>query len=116
MITYLKLQPNDYIFFVELIYLFEDVFEMENFKIPQEEHLRKPKISDNPVLDCRHLGWYYGYFHVFLLLPDFLAPLDFMGVGAGASYVVPVFLGIDSGASEGLLVTLTPLEAELGWL
>ncbi len=41
MITYLKLQPNDYIFFVELIYLFEDVFEMENFKIPQEEHLRK---------------------------------------------------------------------------
>jgi ribosomal protein S18 acetylase RimI-like enzyme len=41
MIAYQKLETKDYNFFVELIYLFEDVFEMKNFTIPKEEHLKK---------------------------------------------------------------------------
>ena len=45
-----------------------------------------------------------------------MVPVAFIGAGAGASYVVPVLRGVESGASLGRLVTVTPLELELGWL
>lgn len=35
-----KLTSEDLDYFVELILVFEDVFEMQNFQLPQKEHLR----------------------------------------------------------------------------
>lgn len=40
-ISIIKLQDNDFDRFLEVIRLFEDVFEMENFSIPGSSHLKQ---------------------------------------------------------------------------
>jgi len=47
MINYKKLTKDDYNYFSDLIGLFEDVFEMHNFKMPEEKYLRKLLSKEN---------------------------------------------------------------------
>lgn len=47
MIHYKKLTKGDDEYFIDLILLFEDVFEMQNFKIPTREYLRKLLSKEN---------------------------------------------------------------------
>ena len=47
MIHYKKLTKGDDEYFIDLIGLFEDVFEMQNFKIPEQEYLRKLLSKEN---------------------------------------------------------------------
>ncbi|MBP9886534.1 MAG: GNAT family N-acetyltransferase [Leptospiraceae bacterium] len=47
MIHYKKLTKGDDEYFIDLIGLFEDVFEMQNFKMPEQEYLRKLLSKEN---------------------------------------------------------------------
>ena len=45
-ITIKKLEPNDVDLFITVVQLFEKVFEMKNFKLPDRRHLKQ--VLENP--------------------------------------------------------------------
>lgn len=61
-----KLSPGDLERFVELVRLFEDVFEMQNFRIPANDHLQKLLAKDDffvfvAILDHKVVGGLTAY-------------------------------------------------------
>ena len=57
---------NDIGAFIELIRLYDDVFEMENFRIPPKEHLQKILSNDSNIsivalMDNKVIGGLSGY-------------------------------------------------------
>ena len=61
-----RLRPGDLKRFVELIRLFEDVFEMENFRLPANDHLQKLLAKDDffvfvAILDHQVVGGLTAY-------------------------------------------------------